>query len=81
MPGPVNDIVDNAALAEERARAAGMARQQERAARREVPFVRDGVRVCRDCLEPLDAKRLEAAPDSVRCIECQRDQDRRAARG
>lgn len=46
----------------------------------EKPFWVDGVRACKDCLEPLSKKRLKAAPEAVRCVECQKsreEQDRR----
>lgn len=28
--------------------------------------------LCEDCLQPINAKRLDAVPFAVRCIECQR---------
>lgn len=30
-----------------------------------------GKRICSDCLERLSVKRLRAAPNSGRCVECQ----------
>ncbi len=27
---------------------------------------------CRDCGQPIPAERLEAAPEAVRCLDCQR---------
>lgn len=32
---------------------------------------RNGKRICIDCLEKLTAKRIKAAPNSGRCVECQ----------
>jgi len=43
----------------------------------EPALVRDGVRLCKDCEEPIPARRLEAWPKAVRCAECQDDFERR----
>ena len=37
----------------------------------EEPFYIDGVRACRNCFAPLSKKRLKAAPEAVRCVDCQ----------
>jgi len=37
----------------------------------------DGERVCRDCYDPIPTERLAADPYAVRCIDCQRDKERR----
>ena len=31
---------------------------------------------CEDCGEDIPAKRLEAVPGAIRCIECQKDQEK-----
>lgn len=43
---------------------------------------RQGQRICRDCEEPIDPRRLRAWPTAVRCTECQaiHDQYQRGAR-
>ena len=56
---------------EKRQREEALARQAERAATREQPLLVGGKRVCPDCREQLDKKRLKAKPDAVRCVECQ----------
>ena len=33
--------------------------------------------MCMDCLEPIEPERLAVAPYAVRCISCQRDDDKR----
>lgn len=42
----------------------------------EAPRVVNGVRYCLECDDPIDAKRLAANPQAVRCIWCQDDLDR-----
>lgn len=40
-----------------------------------------GERVCRDCGEVLDHRRLAAAPAAVRCVPCQEEAEHRELRG
>jgi len=64
------DIADRAQQIEERERAEALARHAQ--AEVESPR-RDaaGKRLCTDCRERLDRHRLMAAPQAVRCTECQ----------
>lgn len=41
----------------------------------ETPLVLDGVRVCKDCEEPIEPERLRAVPTAVRCVDCQSRKD------
>jgi len=43
----------------------------------EQPIVVDGIRVCIDCMDDIEAQRLEYVADAVRCISCQKDYERR----
>jgi DnaK suppressor protein len=36
--------------------------------------------ICIDCREPIEAKRLEAVPTALRCMDCQTGEDKRASR-
>lgn len=68
---------------EQAARAEAQAREEaiERARRieAEAPRERDGVRYCLGCDDPIDARRLAARPQAVRCLYCQQDEERRRA--
>lgn len=73
------DEVDRAQAHEEELRADAFT---ARAAKRfhEEPRIVNGKRLCLDCDEPLSKKRLKAAPEAARCVECQElreEQDRR----
>lgn len=39
----------------------------------------DGVAICRECGDPIDARRLAALPDAAFCVECQAIHDGEAA--
>lgn len=41
-----------------------------------VPLVVDGVRVCRDCADPIPEARIAARPDADRCAYCQQLHER-----
>ncbi len=43
----------------------------------ESQMVVDGIAYCVDCGLDIDARRLEAKPDAVRCVECQEKKERR----
>lgn len=47
----------------------------------ETPAVRDGVRVCLDCDEPIGASRLAVVPAAVRCTDCQNHHEQTRALG
>jgi DnaK suppressor protein len=36
----------------------------------ETPLYIEGVRCCLDCYDPIPEKRIEARPESVRCLSC-----------
>lgn len=59
---------------EERRCAEGVAAIVGRA--REEPLIIDGVVCCRGCEEAIPPERLQAAPEAVRCIECQVRRDK-----
>ncbi len=42
----------------------------------ETPLVEDGVRICRDCEEPIPDARLALVPHAVRCARCQERRER-----
>lgn len=42
----------------------------------EVPLVENGVRICRDCEEPIREARLALVPHAVRCARCQERRER-----
>ena len=66
----MTDLADRAQEHEERERAAALARQAE--THSEAPMLdADGHRLCTDCLEKIERQRLRAAPQAVRCCECQ----------
>lgn len=70
------DEADLAQINEERERDRALAAAL--AHPRLVPLCIDGVRVCRDCEEPIGAPRLAVCPGAVRCAECQGAAERRA---
>lgn len=63
------DIADIASPLEERDRADGIA--SVLAYDPGTPVMRNGVRCCVDCIEPISPARLDAFPRAVRCAECQ----------
>lgn len=52
--------------------ASALARVTNRAPGRGPEWI-DGVPCCRECGDPIPAKRLAAVPDAERCAECQQD--------
>jgi RNA polymerase-binding transcription factor DksA len=70
---------ERAAWLEDAERRAGI-----EAARRpptEKPRERNGVRVCLDCDEPIDPRRLISQPRAVRCTDCQEYHDVKERQG
>lgn len=49
-------------------------------AKNEQPAMVDGIRICLDCDEPIAADRLAANPQAVRCMDCQRDIEKKTRR-
>ena len=76
----MSDLADKASFIEQRERDTALA-LHSRPVANEAPFAIEGRRVCLDCFEPIGRQRLKANPNAVRCVECQRDSDRRLARG
>lgn len=66
----MTDAADRAQEREEADRDAALARARDNTAH-EAPFEIEGRRVCLDCFEPIDKRRLKANPAAVRCLECQ----------
>jgi phage/conjugal plasmid C-4 type zinc finger TraR family protein len=62
------DDVDIAQELEERHRSMALAAMTRSSPPLPAPVALD----CVDCREPIDARRLRAMPDAMRCIECQR---------
>lgn len=73
------DIVDRAQEREAEFQAQALAAAIHRP--REAPHTVDGVRVCRDCEDPLGRQRLKANPDAVRCMDCQKWYERQQRNG
>lgn len=69
----MTDAADRAQIREEQERDEALARAREQAhlAAAEQPFEIEGRRVCLDCFEPIERRRLKALPGAVRCLECQ----------
>jgi len=78
----MTDAADRAQLREEEEREQALLRLARawRRAAATMPLSVDGKRVCRDCLDPIDRKRLRAAPEALRCVECQALHERRNGR-
>lgn len=68
---------DMAREREERQRQQAIADHRERAQRRFVPYMLDGIPCCPECLEPLAQHRVEVGI----CVPCLADKERREARG
>lgn len=64
------DDLDRAKTLEMRERQASLERALASGRETERPRIIDGVRCCLDCGEPIPPARLEARPESVRCIDC-----------
>lgn len=64
------DDVDRAKDLEMGHRDASIQAQLDKGKITEMPLVIDGVRLCADCREPIPEARLEAQPESVRCVPC-----------
>jgi DnaK suppressor protein len=77
----MTDIVDSAGELEQRQRADAHAAHlaRVRAMQEPAPRTENGVRVCADCGDELDAQRLAAQPDAARCVPCKARAERRRA--
>lgn len=75
----MTDAADRAQERETCERAEALARRARRAFHEE-PRVVKGERWCLDCDEPLPKRRLKAAPEAVRCVDCQQLHEQRQRR-
>ncbi len=64
------DVIDQARSAEMKHRKLSLKKQLENSKETETPDEIDGVRYCLDCEVAICKERLEARPESVRCVEC-----------
>lgn len=64
-----NRYFDTAAALELHDRQAALDAHRNR--HRDRPVERDGERICLDCDEPIDPRRVERFPEAARCIGCQ----------
>lgn len=75
----MTDAADRAQVREEEEREEALRRVRQRNVSI-APIEVNGKRVCMDCLDPIDRKRLRAAPEALRCVECQMLHERRNGR-
>lgn len=72
----MSDDVDRAGELEEQQRASSLRARASNVV--ELPrHDGEGKRICLDCEERLSQKRLKAAPQAVRCVECQDVREKR----
>lgn len=67
----MSDLADLAQVREEQERDEALRRAAVRRAISAAPIEVNGERLCLDCRDPIGRPRLRAAPEAVRCIECQ----------
>lgn len=71
------DIIDRAQAASQRFQEESLSMAlSSRSLPAEIPLVEDGVRICRDCEEPIPDARLALVPNAVRCARCQERRER-----
>jgi len=73
------DPLDRATQLEMDHRQRALEAQRSKAIETENPNDVDGVRYCLDCDDVIPRHRLEARPQSVRCIDCQNSKEKREA--
>ncbi|MES9873138.1 MAG: TraR/DksA C4-type zinc finger protein [Candidatus Sedimenticola sp. 6PFRAG7] len=71
------DPVDKAKEAEVRFRNQSLKRQQDHARETETPHVEDGIHYCIDCGDEIPEERMDARPESVRCVPCKQQKEQR----
>ena len=76
----MSDIIDRAQRAEETFRERALKRRSNAKEDALQTAGEDGWPICIDCGERIPKARLAARPNAVRCIECQRDHEKRTAR-
>jgi len=74
------DEIDLANIATARHQQQALANQQAAAQEAEQPLVIEGVRHCIDCGDIIPKARLDARPESVRCIDCKDIKEQRDRR-
>lgn len=74
------DEADHAGIAETMERERALANQRAAARERERPREVAGRRYCLGCGEPLQAQRIAARPESVRCVDCQEQSEQQNRR-
>lgn len=72
--------MDRASELEQWQRDQALARARQQAISPSFAPAKRGKRLCRDCHDPIDKRRLSARPDAVRCTECQSYHDKETAR-
>lgn len=71
------DDVDRAKEREMQHRAIALAAQLKAAMETETPCEIDGLRYCLDCHEEIPQERIAIRPESVRCVPCKEQKERR----
>lgn len=69
------DVLDQAKKQEQMARRIAIDNVKNRDIETEAPDEEDGIRYCKDCGEKINLKRLEARPESIRCVDCKTDRE------
>lgn len=64
------DDFDRAAALELETRQRALQNQLAHSCETEQPYEEDGIRYCLDCGDQIPASRLQARPESVRCVDC-----------
>lgn len=72
----MSDVIDDAQRFEEMRRDIALRAALKTERRTDVVF---GVVVCPGCDEPIEAERLAARPDAIRCFTCQEAHERHLA--
>lgn len=74
----MSDLIDKANAAAETARLAAISEVTDR--HREPQLVIEGEIVCIDCLDPIDADRLEKTPAAALCVPCLDEREQKEKR-
>ncbi|AUZ85797.1 TraR/DksA C4-type zinc finger protein [Methylophaga nitratireducenticrescens] len=74
------DDIDRAQRQEQMSRDIAIDAAKRRGVEIEQPDEEDGVRYCLDCGLEIPVQRLQARPESVRCVECKNIKDEKGKR-
>ena len=74
------DVFDRAEELEAHHREVSIKAQLEQGREKELPDEEDGIRYCLDCGMTIDKERLQARPESVRCVDCKSIKEQRGKR-